>query len=103
MKELQDEIDRLKKLARLAPNDEYQSGYLRALTNVSAIIDEMQTKQKLNIHGVSGSVAFAKWIGERMNVDSWFRYDARFGIWYWHMKGHLTTKELYEVFVATDR
>ena len=26
---------------------------------------------------VSGSVAFAKWIGERMNADSWFKYDAR--------------------------
>ena len=52
---------------------------------------------------VSGSVAFAKWIGERMNVDSWFKYDARFGTWYWHMKGHLTTEELYDVFVATDR
>ena len=52
---------------------------------------------------VSGSVAFAKWIGERMNKDSWFKYDARFGTWYWHMKGHLTTEELYEVFVATDR
>ena len=47
---LQDEIDRLKKLARLAPSDEYQIGYLKALTNVSAIIDEMQTKQKLDIH-----------------------------------------------------
>lgn len=48
---------------------------------------------------VVSSIAFAKWIGEQMNKDSWFEYDARFGKWYWHTKGHLTTEELYEVWL----
>lgn len=71
------------------------------------MIEEKNSNKPQNpafwVGAVSGSVAFAKWIGERMSVDSWFKYDARFGTWYWHMKGHLTTEELYEVFVATDR
>lgn len=49
-----------------------------------------------NIADANGPVAFAKWIGEQMNKDSWFNYSAKTGTWYWHMKGHLTTKELYK-------
>ena len=50
---------------------------------------------------VSGSVAFAKWIGERMIADSWFRYGTQGGKWYVHTKGHLTTEELYAEFEKT--
>ena len=74
----------------------------KQLTKMVETLNNAETAQ-LNISAVSCSVAFAKWIGERMNKYSWFRYDARFGTWYWHMKGHLTTEELYEVFVATKR
>jgi len=34
------EIDKNKEIARLAPETDYQKGYLKAITNVTAIIDE---------------------------------------------------------------
>ena len=40
---------------------------------------------------VSGSVAFVKWIEEKMCRDNWFRYDDKVGKWYVYLKGHLTT------------
>lgn len=65
--------------------------------------DKNEVKNVSSNSCVSGSVAFAKWIGERMNKNSWFKYDARFGKWYVHMKGHLTTEELYGLWLTTDR
>lgn len=44
MEELKKEIERLKEQARLAPKDDYNTGYLKALTNVTAIIDELSKK-----------------------------------------------------------
>ena len=50
-----------------------------------------------NLQNVSGSVLFANWIAKKMQADSWFRYNH--GRWYVHTKGHLTTEELYELFL----
>jgi len=45
------------------------------------------------------AVGFAKWIGERMSIDSWFKYDAKLNKWYIHTKGDLTTDQLYNMYM----
>lgn len=44
------------------------------------------------------AIEFAEWIGQRQIRDSWFTYNRTWNKWYWHMKGHLTSKELFEQF-----
>ena len=56
----------------------------------------------LSQDAVSSSVGFAKWIGENMCRDNWFKYDNKVGRWYVYLKGHLTTEELYELYLTTD-
>jgi hypothetical protein len=63
---------------------------------------EKDEAKALSQIAVSGSVAFAKWIGEKMCRDNWFRYDDKVGKWYVYLKGHLTTEELYELYLTTD-
>ena len=51
---------------------------------------------------VSVSVAFAKWIGEKRCKDDWFRYDDKVGKWFVYLKGHLSTNELFDMWLATE-
>ena len=44
--ELIQKVDKLKDIARLAPDSDYKEGYLKAMTNITAILDEY-----LNKHG----------------------------------------------------
>jgi hypothetical protein len=40
LNEILDEIEGLRKVAILAPDDSYKAGYLKAITNINAIIKE---------------------------------------------------------------
>ncbi len=61
------------------------------ITNAKEMMEEYNT-MSLN------AIAFAEWIGERMNVDKWFKYDAKLNGWYIHTKGNLTTEQLYNMY-----
>lgn len=45
------------------------------------------------------SIAFAKWIGNKLSTDQWFIFDKRYNKWYVYMKGHITTEELYQLYI----
>lgn len=51
---------------------------------------------------VSVAVDFAKWIGEKKCNDDWFKYDDKVGKWFVYLKGHLSTNELFEMWLATE-
>ena len=74
---------------------------LAEYTDGKETLQEATTKV-LRLFSVSVSVDFAKWIGEKQCKDLWFRYNNKNGKWHIHMKGHLTTDELYEVWKATE-
>jgi len=48
---------------------------------------------------MTNTIGFAQWIGDKLTKDSWFSYDSKLGKWYVHTKGHLTTLELYKLYL----
>lgn len=44
-------------------------------------------------------INFAKWIGQKQEADSWFKYNAKADKWYIHTVGHITTKALYRLYL----
>ena len=61
-------------------------------TNDDKYIDEVSEMIK------TYAIKFADWIGQKTINDSWFKYSKTWNKWYLHTKGHLTSKELFEIY-----
>ena len=72
--------------------------YTSSKNNNMKFVKKKEFKSPLG-SDVSDSVAFARWIGERMQSDKWFSYDG--GRWYVYLEGHLTTEKLHEMWLAS--
>jgi len=70
---------------------------------VYEVSDEMKDKIARRRVESNKSIEFGKWIGEKQEKDSWFNYDIRTHKWYVYMKGHVTTEELYDIFLSETR
>lgn len=76
---------------------------LNGMTDDEWIKFKRMTDEKRALSQDSVSVAFAKWIGEKRSKDDWFRYDDKIGKWYVYLKGHLSTEELFEMWLTNER
>ena len=62
---------------------------------------ELESKAATSCASITKEYAekFAEWIGEKRCNDDWFRYDETLKTWYIHMKGHVTTSELWDLYL----
>jgi len=99
------EIEQVERKLENMHFDSIVKSYCNKVNDIKRLkAENKELNEQLRLHSVNNSVAFGDWIGNKLSMDSWFRYEHRTRRWYLYLHGHLTTEQLYEIYLkeATD-